>query len=598
MLSHLLDVSLRVLPLALAAAAVLRIPRLRSAAWAHAAWTMVLLSMLLLFVLGPVLKPIPLRVLPLNPSARQDVTPQLRLDSDRPLLPSASAPSGRLVAPTPPRRSLSASEIVLGVYLAIAAALLGRLFVGAWLARRLLAGSLPASEGFYQSPKIAVPLTIGWFRPVILLPEKWRTWDNSKLEAVLLHERAHVRRRDSLISLLAGLNRCLFWFHPLAWWIERKLAFLAEQVCDEACVCALPNRHEYARLLLEMAGAVETSGGRVTGHALAMARPSQVHRRIDAILDETRLTHRGVTGIGWAAVALCGIPMLYAAGSLRIEPKLPLPRPTVPAFVPEPSLIAQAPLQAPRPQPLPPSKAAAVPSTVFIPVSVFETRGRIVTGLTAENFQLAENLVEQPITSFGTTDGQHAVAVLNTAGTTMAQDAFQQYLHPQDESFVTAGPPASNAEAFLTTLTATIFEVKKRQNPVKAVIVIAGGGRDNPPAPAPAVRDLIELAISPPRVEIYLADLSDLADYTSPSPYGFQQDDFRWLTQVTGGQIVPAASDLTAALNRIAVQLRNQYLLGFIPNAPAGALGSVNIEVVGARGLPLLRSIGPLGFRP
>jgi beta-lactamase regulating signal transducer with metallopeptidase domain len=46
----------------------------------------------------------------------------------------------------------------------------------------------------------------------------------------------HVRRADWAIAMLEGLNRRLFWFHPLAWWVERQLASLAEQACDDAAL--------------------------------------------------------------------------------------------------------------------------------------------------------------------------------------------------------------------------------------------------------------------------------------------------------------------------------------------------------------------------
>ncbi len=326
------------------------------------------------------------------------------------------------------------------LYVFAAAVLLGRLLVGSWLARRLLRGSVRAGENFSESPRIAVPLTIGWIRPVILLPSSWRTWDQSKLDAVLLHESSHVRRHDSLNALLAGINRCLFWFHPLAWWMERKLAFLAEQACDEACVCVLDNRREYARVLLEMASEVEASGGRLSSHALAMARPSQVRQRIDAILDETRAAHRGLTAMSWAALSLLlrrsddvrrGLPARRAedrAESPRCRcrvgfPHAPRRLQVQPLAMPQPYLMAQAEntaptsarrvalprrgtilhghkiqLRAPRswvadrgsviPPAVPLDGATTAPIPILVPVVVTEPAGRYVTGLAAENFRI------------------------------------------------------------------------------------------------------------------------------------------------------------------------------------------------------------------
>lgn len=173
----------------------------------------------------------------------------------------------------------------------------------------------------YESGAIAVPLTAGWARPKILLPSGWQAWDKPKLEAVLAHEASHVRRHDALVALTAAVNRSLFWFHPLAWWMERKLALLAEQACDDACLRAIGDRDRYARLLLEMAGAVETAKGRVLRCALSMAKPSHMERRIETILDGGRRPGKSLTGAAWAAMLLSSIPLIYTAAAVRLEPQ-------------------------------------------------------------------------------------------------------------------------------------------------------------------------------------------------------------------------------------------------------------------------------------
>lgn len=66
----------------------------------------------------------------------------------------------------------------------------------------------------------------------VILPEHWRQWPQAQLDAVLTHEHEHARRRDPLVQWLALLNRALFWFHPVAWWLERHLSALAEEACD------------------------------------------------------------------------------------------------------------------------------------------------------------------------------------------------------------------------------------------------------------------------------------------------------------------------------------------------------------------------------
>ncbi len=89
------------------------------------------------------------------------------------------------------------------------------------------------------------------------------------MRAVIAHEMAHVQRRDPLVAMLAHVNRCLFWFHPVAWWLERALAAAAEHACDEAAVRTTGARETYAQTLLDMAQLVSRRGRRVPGEASA-----------------------------------------------------------------------------------------------------------------------------------------------------------------------------------------------------------------------------------------------------------------------------------------------------------------------------------------
>jgi hypothetical protein len=98
------------------------------------------------------------------------------------------------------------------------------------------------------------------------------------LEAVLRHEREHVRRRDPLVQWLAALNRCIFWFHPLAWWLERRLALLAEEACDLAVVASGHDPHEYSEYLLNQARAIQRAGARIAIPGSAMGRGSMAQR--------------------------------------------------------------------------------------------------------------------------------------------------------------------------------------------------------------------------------------------------------------------------------------------------------------------------------
>jgi uncharacterized protein (TIGR03435 family) len=332
--------------------------------------------MLALFAFGQALPRLPLRILD-TPAASAGIfertTPPTIFEE------TADAPPLAIPTPASPRRPIDWSAVAAYAYGVIVFALLARFVIGMFLMRKLRATADPIScvgaDRLYESNRITVPVTIGWLRPRILLPPDWRDWSQDKLDAVLAHEGAHSRRHDGLIAALAHVNRCIFWFHPLAWILERRLAMLAEQACDESSVATLGDRNRYANILLEMASVVDTSHGRMRYHARTMASGSHIRRRIDLVLQEGRTFSRGLTWAGWTALLLCGIPVVLCAGAVDLAQLPPLPRIEIPrssAPLPplsepseqrQPKLVAQA-----RPTPSTPSPATQ-PAPEVAPVS-------------------------------------------------------------------------------------------------------------------------------------------------------------------------------------------------------------------------------------
>ncbi len=102
--------------------------------------------------------------------------------------------------------------------------------------------------------------------PLILLPENARDWDEARLRAVLLHEAAHVRRRDCLAKYLAQGSRALLWWNPLAWMVAARLNHEQELACDDAVLAAGVPADAYATVLLDVAR--ECSSSLVLGCAM------------------------------------------------------------------------------------------------------------------------------------------------------------------------------------------------------------------------------------------------------------------------------------------------------------------------------------------
>lgn len=298
-LSYFLSVTSRSLILFAVAAAALFAFRVKAPAARHAIWTVVVAGMLLLAVLSPLLPPLSL------PVWKAVETPSFEL----PAVPMPAAPAAPAAPVAAPAFQLSWTGAALALYALVAAILLARLAIGYLFTRRLIraATPIPDEPNLYSTTWISVPLTIG---RKVLLPAEWLTWDRPKLDAVLAHERTHVLRADWAIALLAGVNRCVFWFHPLSWWLERRLAALAEQACDDSALLLVDSR-PYAQALLDMAAAVRTSQGRLVWEAMAMANAVEVGARIERILDETRQIPRGFTRARWAALLACSVPLIW-----------------------------------------------------------------------------------------------------------------------------------------------------------------------------------------------------------------------------------------------------------------------------------------------
>lgn len=356
MLAHLADVSIRSLVLAaLAGIVVWVLQSRRTAALEHAIWTAVVCGMLALFAFGTALPRIPLRILG-NPAA---VVGQVRPTSAPPLPFEILSAEQAVTSSSGRGTPIHWKDIAPDAYIAITLAFLVRLATGTLLARRLLAKSSSVGN-FSESELISVPLTVGWMCPRILLPLEWREWNREKLDAVLAHEGAHASRHDGLVALLAEVNRCIFWFHPLAWILERRLAMLAEKACDESTVAVLGDRERYARLLLEMAEIVDASHGRIRRHALTMAAGSHIRQRIDSILQEGRTFSRGLSWTGGAAVALCAVPLMFCAAALELDRQPPLLKLDARQWsIPAPSLLEQK---------LPESKRALVAQAQRAPI--------------------------------------------------------------------------------------------------------------------------------------------------------------------------------------------------------------------------------------
>lgn len=104
-----------------------------------------------------------------------------------------------------------------------------------------------------KSALAEVPMVIGWFRPVILLPASTLSGlSPDQLEAIIAHELAHVRRYDYLINAFQNIIETLFFYHPAVWWISRCIREEREHCCDDLVLRVCQDRLTYARALFRL----------------------------------------------------------------------------------------------------------------------------------------------------------------------------------------------------------------------------------------------------------------------------------------------------------------------------------------------------------
>jgi beta-lactamase regulating signal transducer with metallopeptidase domain len=83
-----------------------------------------------------------------------------------------------------------------------------------------------------ETADLSTPATAGWMRPVLFLPDDWRTWDDSERRAVFAHELAHITRGDYAVGLLTRLAVAMNYYHPLVRWVAGQLQVQQEQAAD------------------------------------------------------------------------------------------------------------------------------------------------------------------------------------------------------------------------------------------------------------------------------------------------------------------------------------------------------------------------------
>ncbi|WNG29424.1 M56 family metallopeptidase [Cystobacter fuscus] len=225
-----------------------------------------------------------------------------------------------------------------------------------------------------RSAAIDVPATLGWLRPVVLLPVTVLTGLSARqLEMVLAHELAHIRRHDFAVNLVQTLVETLLFYHPAVWWMSRVIRAERENCCDDIAVGTSGNAVSYARALtaLEALRELPVSGPAMS--ALGGSLTERVRRLVGRPV--TRCASRWEAGAllltlmsslavvaPLVALALPASPTLQARASPPMKVALAVaPAPAAPAQPPAPLAPGSVPI--PVPQPSTPAPIAGKPAS-------------------------------------------------------------------------------------------------------------------------------------------------------------------------------------------------------------------------------------------
>ena len=333
-LGVLADVALKAtLVLAVAGLASVVLRRASSAA-RHTVWLAAIAGVLLLPALALALPAwrVPVEIAP-TPAPPEPALEAIALEASALELVDAAEASAPVPEPALPWQAGA-----LAVWLAGAALVLARAILAGARVRSIVAGAAPAAGEAWStaaaraaerlglpaslrrrvrlvaSERVAAPATWGIWSPAVLLPEAAAAWTPERREAVLLHELAHVRRRDCAAQLAAVLACALYWFNPFVWVAARALRAEREHAADDCVLGAGVRASEYASLLVDVARAAPRPLA-APAASFASARRSHLERRVRSILDPDRPRRPAGRALGLAAVMIATLAVAPLAAT-------------------------------------------------------------------------------------------------------------------------------------------------------------------------------------------------------------------------------------------------------------------------------------------
>jgi beta-lactamase regulating signal transducer with metallopeptidase domain len=166
------------------------------------------------------------------------------------------------------------------------------------------------------SPIVQAPVVVGWLRPYVLVPlAALANLPPEQVEAILLHELAHIRRQDYLINILQSVVEALLFYHPAVWWISGHMRTERELCCDDVAVSITGDAVGYARALAELA----TASPRLS--LAAAATGGSLRDRIARLLGHPHPELRTPAAPGAVAAVILAVAALAVFAQPAAHPK-------------------------------------------------------------------------------------------------------------------------------------------------------------------------------------------------------------------------------------------------------------------------------------
>lgn len=225
------------------------------------------------------------------------------------------------------------------------------------------------------STRLSSPVTLGFAKPLVLLPADAESWSIERRRAVLVHEAAHVARHDWAAQSIGRVACALLWFHPLVWFAFARLRDEAERAADDCVLGSGISALEYAAHLLELAR--RPNAALPAAAAVGIVTSTHLERRFLAMLDNTR-SRATVTsrvqriGTSVALMAICPLASLRFAAPAASHPAPVVHRASVSAIatqLPRPHMTIVASRSRAIPTPPPVSVAQAAPPAPLAPLA-------------------------------------------------------------------------------------------------------------------------------------------------------------------------------------------------------------------------------------